>query len=195
MIAFLEGKFIFKSPANLIVDVNGVGYDVQISLTTYDKIQKMEQGRIFTFLKVSEDAQVLFGFFDEMEKSLFLQLISVSGVGAGTARMMLSGMGTKELAQCIINGQEKMLQAIKGIGAKTAQRIILELRDKLSKQDGFTINLTETKHNKPEQDALNALVSLGIARNIAAEAVSKAIKNNPDVSEVQQLIKLALKNI
>jgi holliday junction DNA helicase RuvA len=195
MIAFLEGKFIFKSPANLIVDVNGVGYDVQISLTTYDKIQKMEQGRIFTFLKVSEDAQVLFGFFDEMEKSLFLQLISVSGVGAGTARVMLSGMGTKELAQCIINGQEKMLQAIKGIGAKTAQRIILELRDKLSKQDGFTINLTETKHNKPEQDALNALVSLGIARNIAAEAVSKAIKNNPDVSEVQQLIKLALKNI
>jgi holliday junction DNA helicase RuvA len=195
MIAFLEGEFIFKSPANLIVNVGGVGYDVNISLTTFDKIQKMKSGRVHTYLKVSDDGQSLYGFFDEVEKSLFMHLISVSGVGAGTARMMLSGMPAGDLANTIINGQEKTLTAIKGIGSKTAQRIILELRDKLSKQDNFIPTLTGTHPTKPEQDALNALISLGIARNTAADAVSKAVKANPNIEQVQDLIKIALKNI
>ncbi len=195
MIAFLEGEFIHKSPTQIIINVNGMGYDVHISLNTYNKIKELNKGRLITYLKISEDAHTLFGFYEESEKSLFLQLISVSGVGATTARVMLSGMQTAELVQVIANGQEKHLQAVKGIGAKTAQRIILELKDKVSKIETFGSVLTT--ENKPTlgQDALNALVSLGIAKVTASDAVAKALKVEPDITEVQDLIKKALKNI
>jgi holliday junction DNA helicase RuvA len=195
MIAFLEGDFIPKSPTHLIINVNGVGYDVNISLNTYNKIKDLAKGRLLTFLKVSEDAHTLYGFYDEAERALFLQLISVSGVGATTARVMLSGMQASEIIQVIGSGNEKQLQAVKGIGAKTAQRIILELRDKVGKIESFDTVLTGANKPSVQVDALNALVSLGIAKNTANDAVTKALQSNPDINEVQQLIKEALKNI
>jgi holliday junction DNA helicase RuvA len=196
MIAFVEGQFIHKSPANTIVNVNGVGYDVQISIHTFDKIQNLTSGRLYTYLKISEDNHSLYGFFEEYEKSIFLNLISISGVGAGTARMMLSGMQASEIVQAIVNGDVKSLERIKGIGAKTAQRIVLELRDKLSKTDMPTASQAYGwAQNNIKTDTLNALMSLGIARPTAAAAIDKALKQQPDVQEVQALIKLALKNI
>jgi holliday junction DNA helicase RuvA len=196
MIAFLEGQFIHQSPANIIVNVGGVGYDVHISLHTFSKIQQLQQGRLLTYLRISENDHSIFGFFDDVEKNLFLHLISVSGVGASTARVMLSGAAPDELANAIAQGDEKMLERVKGIGAKTAKRIILELKDKVAKSDIISEGFNKLPKNNLQNDALNALVSLGIAKNTAAEAVKKAAKLLPeDTTDVQQLIKLALKNI
>ncbi len=195
MIAFLEGNFIHKSPANIIVVANGVGYDVNISLHTFSKIQSLDKGRIYTYLKISEDSHTLFGFFDEVEKSIFMQLISISGVGAGTARMMLSGMQPEEIMHAIGTGDVKSLEKVKGIGAKTAQRIVLELKDKVAKVDIIGGHQPTVPHNNLKQDALNALMSLGIAKATAEIAVSKAIHRNPEAAQVEILIKLALQNI
>jgi holliday junction DNA helicase RuvA len=195
MIAYLEGKFVHQSPANVIVDVNGVGYDVNISLTTFSKIQQLQKGRLLIYLRITENEHSLFGFYDDAEKTLFMHLISVSGVGASTARVMLSGMAPSELASAISHGDEKTLERVKGIGAKTAKRIILELRDKVTKSEITSEGFSSLPHNNLQNDALNALVSLGIARNTAAEAVRKAMKASPESEDVQALIKLALKNI
>src|SRR6476659_4629068 len=138
MIAFLKGNFLHKTPASVEVDVNGVGYDVQISLNTYSKILNLEQGTLYTHLLVREDAHILFGFFDAVEKEMFQQLIGVSGIGASTARVMLSYMKPEELARAIVSGDVRTLEGIKGIGKKTAERIVLELRDKLAKQSMVT---------------------------------------------------------
>ncbi len=133
MIAFLRGKFSFPSPAQAIIDVNGVGYEVQISLNTYSAIQQEKEGQLFTYLHITENAQTLFGFSTLEEKKLFLHLISVSGVGASTARMMLSGLAPDELMKAIVQNNVKQLEGIKGIGKKTAERLIVELKDKLTK--------------------------------------------------------------
>src|SRR5688572_19969637 len=133
MIAFLRGNLIFRSPAQVIVDVNGVGYELNISLNTYQLIQGKEIGQLHTYLHITENAQTLFGFAEAGEKELFLQLISVSGVGATTARMMLSGMKPEEIKKAIVQGNIKQLESIKGIGRKSAERLIVELRDKLGK--------------------------------------------------------------
>jgi holliday junction DNA helicase RuvA len=195
MIAFLEGLFIHLSPTNIIVNVNGVGYDVHISLHTFGKIQNLPKGRLLTYLRISENEHSLFGFYDDVEKQLFLHLISVSGVGASTARVMLSGATPAELANAIANGDEKTLERVKGIGAKTAKRIILELREKVAKSDVVQEGFSSLPQNNLQNDALNALVSLGIAKSAATEAVRKAIKAAPDTDNLQDIIKLALKNI
>ncbi len=195
MIAFVEGNFEQISPANVLVNVNGMGYDVQISLHTYDKIQKLQKGRLLTYLRITETEHSLFGFFEEAERVLFLQLISVSGVGASTARVMLSGMAPHELASTISNGDEKNLERVKGIGAKTAKRIILELKDKVAKTELNVGGFSNAPQNILQIDALHALISLGISKNAAAEAVKKAMAANSDVTDVQDIIKLALKNI
>src|SRR5215510_9144110 len=134
MFAFLDGKFVYKSPAFVHVDVNGVGYEVQISLNTYSHIQNLNKGILYTTLLIREDAHILYGFFDLAEKEMFHQLISVSGIGASTARMMLSYMKPDELAGAIIRADMRTLEGIKGVGKKTAERIVVELRDKLAKQ-------------------------------------------------------------
>jgi holliday junction DNA helicase RuvA len=195
MYAFLEGIFIPKTPTNIIVNVGGVGYDVQISLFTFDKIQSLEKGKLFIYQKVSEDSHTLFGFFDEKEKALFLQLISITGVGAGTARMMLSGMQPQEIVNAIANGDVKTLERVKGIGGKTAQRIVLELRDKIGKNEMLNGMEILTPHNNFKNDALNGLMNLGISKNVATEAVNKALKLEPTINDVQELLKKALKNI
>lgn len=194
MIAYLEGKFTYKTPAVVHVDVNGVGYEVQISLHTYSEIQQLEKGILYTHLLIREDAHVLFGFYNRAEKEMFLHLISVSGVGATTARMMLSYMKPEELARAIINGDTGTLEAIKGIGKKTAERLVLELKDKLAKQSP-EINISPLKNNTLHADALNALMALGIARNQADQAIKRVIQTSPSTTSVEDIIKKALKNV
>ena len=196
MIAFLRGHFVQVTPAKLMVDVGGVGYEVNISLHTYESISKKEAGQLHTYLHITENAQVLFGFHELQEKELFLHLISVSGVGASTARMMLSGMRPDEIIRAIVQGDARQLEAIKGIGKKSAERLVLELKDKLSKISmnnnplgGFSI----AKEN-PQQDAIQALIALGIQKAIAEKAVDKTIKMEGLDASLEVLIKLALKN-
>ncbi|MGN6490405.1 MAG: Holliday junction branch migration protein RuvA [Agriterribacter sp.] len=194
MIAFLTGNFVYKSPAVVHVDVQGVGYEVQISLNTYSKIQALEKGSLHTWLHIKEDAHTLYGFFDMAEKSLFTQLIGVNGVGTSTARMMLSSMQPDELAQAIVKGDTFALEKIKGIGKKSAERIVLELRDKLNKNNNIIIS-SAFKNNTLETDALNALIALGIARNAAENAVKKAASSAPSSENLETLIKTALQLI
>ena len=194
MIAFVRGKFIVKNPAQVIVDVNGVGYECHVSLNTYSAISNQESGQLFTYLHITENAQTLYGFSDTSEKELFSQLISVSGVGAATARMMLSGMRPDEIIKAIVQSNARQLESIKGIGRKTAERLVLELKDKLSKNLNEAI-LTSSVSNKIEIDALNALVSLGIPRPNAEKAVSAVIGNDNNNLILEDLIKKALKNI
>lgn len=193
MIAYLKGDFVHKSPAVVHVDVNGVGYEVQISLNTYSKIQNLEKGLLHTSLLIREDAHILYGFFDLAEKEMFQHLFSVSGIGASTARVMLSYMKPDELARAIVQGDTRTLEGIKGIGKKTAERMVLELRDKLAKNP-LESNISPMINNTLQQDALNALTALGIARQQAGQAIEKTIAANPNLS-VEELIKLALRTL
>lgn len=195
MIAFVRGNFVFKSPAQVIVDVNGVGYELQISLNTYTAIANNKSGQLATYLHITENGQTLFGFHDEREKELFLQLISVSGVGASTARMMLSGMKPDEIVKAIVQGNVKQLESIKGIGKKTAERLIVELKDKLSRVSTVNLEAFAPQSNTTEVDALNALTSLGIGRPLAEAALKKALKNAPPDAPLEELIRLSLKNM
>lgn len=194
MIAFITGNFVYKSPAVVHVDVHGVGYEVQISLNTYSKIQNLEKGSLYTWLNIKEDSHTLYGFFDMPEKNIFVQLISVNGIGTSTARMMLSAMQPDELAQAITTGDTYKLEKIKGIGKKSAERIVLELRDKMGRHMSETVS-SSLINNTLEQDALNALVALGIARNMAENAVKKASASAPSAETLETLIKKALQLI
>src|SRR5215469_862116 len=193
MIGFLKGDFVHKSPASVLIDVNGVGYEVQISLNTYSKIQNLDKGQLYTSLLVREDAHILYGFFEMSEKEMFLQLLNVSGIGASTARMMLSYMKPEELAKAIIHGEIRTLEGIKGIGKKTAERIVVELKDKLAKSPIET-NIAPLKHNTLHSDALNALLALGINRQAADQAIQKALVQEPDLP-LEALIKKALRTL
>jgi Holliday junction DNA helicase RuvA len=192
MIAFLRGSFIYKTPTVVHVEVNGVGYEVQVSLNTYSRIQHLDKGILQTYHQVREDGQTLYGFFDNVEKDMFIQLISVSGVGAATARMMLSSMKPEEIARAVLQGNARQLESIKGIGRKSAERIILELRDKIGKIIPET-NISTLINNTLEQDALNALVALGIARPVAEQAMKKALAVEPAPDKVEDIIKKVLK--
>lgn len=193
MIAFVRGNYVQKSPARVIVDVNGVGYDLQISLNTYDFISQKDSGLLYTYLHITENAQTLFGFADVKEKEMFLHLISISGVGAATARMMLSSMKPAEIAKFIASGSVSDLIRIKGIGKKTAEMLVVGLRDKLS---GFTaeINAASPTLNPQLTDAVTALVALGIGKPVAEKAVNKVLQNGSETS-LQDIIKQALKNL
>ena len=194
MIAFVRGNFIVRNPALVVVDVNGVGYECHISLNTYSAIDNKESGQLFTYLHLYENGQTLYGFAEQSEKDLFIQLISVSGVGAATARMMLSGMRPEEIIRAIVQGNARQLESVKGIGKKTAERLVLELKDKLSKQANEII-ISSTVNNRVEADALNALISLGIARQVAEQAIKKALSATPEILPLEELLKRALKNV
>ncbi len=191
MISYLKGTFVNKTPASVQVEVGGIGYEVQITLSTYSSIQNLDSGMLHTHLLVREDAHILFGFFDPKEKEMFQQLISVTGIGASTARVMLSYLKPGELARAIVQSDVKSLEAIKGIGKKSAERIILELRDKLSRQN-LEANISPMKNNTLHQDALNALAALGINRSAAEQALKKVISTSPDLP-VEELIKKTLR--
>ena len=192
MIAFVRGHFIAKTPANVIVDVNGVGYDLQISLHTYSIISNKESGQLLTYLHITENGQTLFGFAEAKEKELFLQLISVSGIGAATARMVLSGMKPAEIIKAVVQNNTKLLSSIKGIGKKTAERMVLELKDKFGKY-GLESPL-DVVDNSIETDAVNALSAVGIGRPAAETIIKKIILSSPDIS-LEDIIKQALKNL
>jgi Holliday junction DNA helicase RuvA len=192
MIAFVKGIFVKKTPSYVYVDVNGVGYEVQISLHTYTKIQDLTEGLLHTHLIVREDAHLLFGFSDLSEKEMFLHLIAISGIGSNTARVMLSYMKPEELSRAIIQGNSRLLETIKGIGRKTAERVVVELRDKLAKQPvDTTDNISTWKGNTLQSDALNALIALGINRQAADGAIQKVLEQDPEIG-VEGLIKKAL---
>lgn len=193
MIAYLKGDFVSKTPAVVQVDVNGVGYEVQISLHTYSRIQNLERGLLHTCLLVREDAHTIYGFFEPAEKEMFQQLLTVSGIGASTARVMLSYMKPADLARAITQGDTRTLEAIKGIGKKTAERMVLELREKLTKVTVDT-NIAPMIHNTLHHDALNALTALGINRQAASQAVEKALAAESDLP-VEELIKRALRTL
>jgi Holliday junction DNA helicase RuvA len=194
VIAFVRGKFAVKNPAQVVVDVNGVGYECQVSLNTYSAISNQESGQLYTYLHITENNQTLYGFSEPSEKELFTQLISVSGVGAATARMMLSGLKPDEIIKAIVQSNARLLESVKGIGRKTAERLVLELKDKLSKNLNDSI-LTSSVTNKVENDALTALISLGIPRPNAEKAIKNVIEANDSNIQLEELIKKALKNI
>ena len=193
MIAYLKGEFVYKSPAVIHIDVNGVGYEVQISLNTFSKIQNLDKGILHTCLLIREDAHILYGFFDKAEKEMFLLLIGVSGIGSSTARVMLSYMKPDDISRAILHGDSKTLEAVKGIGKKTAERLVIELRDKVGKQTPES-NISPLKYNTLHADALNALLALGINRQAADQAIQKAMATAPGVP-VEELIKIALRTL
>jgi Holliday junction DNA helicase RuvA len=197
MIAYIKGEIAFKSPTYVIVETGGIGYKINISLNTYAQIEKSERVKLLTHFYVKEDQQTLYGFAEMIEKQLFIHLISVSGIGPSTARLMLSGMSPDELRSAIIGEDLVAFKKVKGVGPKTAKRLILDLKDKLIKEsgeDGLTaMNATTTSGNTLRQEALSALVALGYVKIQAQKALNKALQANPNTDSVEKLIKLALK--
>ncbi len=191
MYDYLSGKLVEKNPTYVIIDVVGVGYLVNISLTTFSKIKDKENLKIFTYFVVREDAQILFGFADKNERLLFTYLISVSGVGANTARLILSSLTTEETFDAIVQSKINVLQGVKGIGGKTAQRIIIDLKDKLIKS-GIELEKIDENHNTIKEEALSGLLILGFNKLSAEKVIDKALKDE-NIVDVEGLIKEALK--
>lgn len=194
MYAYIDGKLVFKCPAYVVIDAGGVGYHINISLNTYALLGTGERCKLFTWLHVKEDAHTLYGFAEEGERRLFLHLISISGIGPNTGRMMLSSITPDEIQTAIINGNVALIQRIKGIGPKSAQRIILELQDKLRKEGPDTLTVVPINRTVKDE-ALSALVMLGFARNAAEKVLEQEVNRNTGVLTVEQLIKLALKSL
>lgn len=198
MIAYLNGKIVYKSPTHIIMDMGGFGYLVKISLNTYAKIQHLDQCLLHTSLIVKSENQSvsgfdLYGFADELEKDIFEKMISVSGVGAATARMMLSSFKPEEVQHAILTENEAMIQSVKGIGPKSAKRIILELKDKIGKVSGDVI-ISTPAHNTSRDEALNALIALGFTKVAVEKTVTKILSSNPSIT-VEGLIKESLKQL
>lgn len=193
MINFLKGKLAEKSPTQIVVECNGVGYEVNISLYTYGKLPNNEAIKIYTYLQVREDAQVLYGFMDKSEREVFTKLISVSGIGASTARMMFSSLSPEEVVDAIANADVETIKSVKGIGLKTAQRVIVDLKDKITKVE-HTNEVLAFESNTNKQEALSALVTLGYSKKQAEKSVQKIVKDNPEAT-IEQIIKTALKNL
>ncbi|MDR2907224.1 MAG: Holliday junction branch migration protein RuvA [Bacteroidales bacterium] len=194
MFAYIEGKISELTPTYVVVDCGGVGYLIHISLHTYSAIKDSERAKILTHHIVREDAQLLYGFSSEPERKLFLHLISVSGVGANTARMMQSAMSPQELTDAILSGNANKIQSVKGIGAKTAQRVIVDLRDRIAKEDWGTNFATAetTLQGTAKDEALSALVMLGFNRVAAEKVLLNILKINSNLS-AELLIKEALR--
>ncbi len=193
MIAHLQGKLVEKTPTEVIIDCNGVGYHVNISLHTYSLLPASDSIKLFTYLQIKEDSHTLFGFVEKSEREIFKMLLSVSGIGASIARTMLSSLEPKQIIHAIASADVVTIQSIKGIGSKTAQRAILDLKDKVLKlYDLDEVSMSQSNTNKDE--ALSALEVLGFIRKSAERVVERIVKENPDAT-VENIIKLALKNL
>jgi len=193
MITHLKGKLVEKSPTNVVIEVNGIGYWVNISLTTFSQIPDNENIKLFTHLQIKEDSHSLYGFYSKKERDIFRLLISVSGVGTSTARTMLSSLNPNQVVEAISSNNVSIVQSVKGIGSKTAQRLIIELKDKILK----IYDLDETyvnSNNTTREEALSALEVLGINKKSSERLVDNIIKENQDIS-VEEIIKETLKNI
>ena len=193
MIAHLQGKLVEKSPTHIIIDCGGVGYHVNISLHTYSLLPLTDFIKLFTHLQIKEDSHTIFGFVEKSEREIFKLLLSVSGIGASIARTMLSSLDPKQITNAIASGDVNTIQSIKGIGSKTAQRVILDLKEKVLKlYDLDEVSMSQNNTNRDE--ALSALEVLGFIRKASERVVEKIVKENPD-SSVESIIKLALKNL
>jgi Holliday junction DNA helicase RuvA len=194
MYAYINGKLVFKCPTYVVIDAGGIGYHINISLNTYAELEEKEDCKLYTWLHVKEDAHTLYGFFEEGERRLFLHLISVSGIGPNTGRMILSSITPSEIQTAIVKGDVPLIQRIKGIGPKSAQRMILELQDKLKKEGPDSL-ISMPVHNTAKDEALSALVMLGFNKNIAEKVLESAIKASVENLSVEALIKIALKSL
>lgn len=194
MYAYLEGKLAGLNPAIAVVDCNGVAYELQISLHTYSKIKDSEHCKLLTHLVVREDAQILFGFADEEERKMFRHLISVSGVGANTARMILSSLGPDEVFSAIRGNDITRLQSIKGIGTKSAQRIVVDLSDKI-KKEGIMSDILPDPNNRNREEALSALSMLGFNKAASTKVVDKVLQDEGFGISVEELVKKALQRL
>lgn len=194
MIAYLKGKLVHKEPTFVVIDVNGIGYQVSISLHTFSEIKDREDLKLATHLHVREDAQILYGFASEAEKQMFQYLISVNGVGPNTALVVLSYLPPTELKEAIVREDAAALQAVKGIGGKTALRLILELRDKLKKDAWEETGKASPAYNTMRHEALTALVTLGIAKASAEKSIDTVLKKSGNTISLEELVKQALKN-
>lgn len=193
MIAHLQGKLVEKTPTQVVIDCGGVGYHVNISLHTYSLLPKTDFIKLFTHLQIKEDAHTLFGFVEKSEREIFKMLLSVSGIGASIARTMLSSIDPKQIINAIASGDVVTIQSIKGIGTKTAQRVILDLKEKVLKlYDLDEVSMSQSNTNRDE--ALSALEVLGFVRKTSEKIVEKIVKEDPDAS-VESIIKKALKNL
>lgn len=195
MINYLEGKLVIKDPTYVVVDINGLGYEAKISLITYAAIKALDKTRLYTHLHIKEDAHTLYGFSELSEKRRFLDLISISGVGPSTGLMILSSLSPEELQHAIINEDVKTIQSVKGIGLKGAQRIVLELKDKMKKEGLLEkgLEIVPQPGNTLRNEALSALTTLGIAKPAAEKSIDIILKQHGQQIKLEELIKLALK--
>ena len=196
MIAYVNGTVTYKDPAYAIIDVNGIGYEIRISLQTYTSLPDNGQRcKLVTYLNIREDAHILYGFWALDEKKLFLDLVGISGIGPSTALVMLSSLSSNEIRQGIVNEDLRLIQSIKGIGSKTAQRVILELKDKIRKEEFVTTDnkTISGQQNSVRGEALAALITLGIPKATAEKSLDVIIKREGQELGVEQLIKLALR--
>lgn len=193
MIAHIQGKLVEKTPTDVVIDCNGVGYHINISLHTYSLLPNTDFVKLFTHLIIKEDAHTLYGFMEKSEREIFKMLLLVSGIGAGIARTMLSSLEPKQIIQALASGDVATIQSIKGIGSKTAQRAILDLKDKVLKiYDLDEVSISQ--HNTNRDEALSALEVLGFVRKASEKIVDKVINENPNAT-VEVIIKQALKNL
>lgn len=195
MIAYLSGSITYKSPTYIYVECHGVGYHVNISLHTYSKIESLERVKIYTYMHVKEDDQSLYGFFDTEERSLFALLISVSGIGPNTARVMLSYLNPEEIKSAIVHENVVALNKIKGIGPKTAKRIILDLKDKVIKESGDQPILVSNYDNTIKDEALSALIALGFPKTSVEKQLNSVLSKQSEINQVEDLIKMVLKQM
>ena len=193
MIAHIQGKLVEKTPTEVVIDCNGVGYHINISLHTYSLLPNTDFVKLFTHLIIKEDAHTLYGFVEKSEREIFKMLLLVSGIGAGIARTMLSSLEPKQIIQALASGDVAAIQSIKGIGLKTAQRAILDLKDKVLKIYDID-ELSISQHNTNRDEALSALEVLGFVRKASEKIVDKVLSENPNVT-VEVIIKQALKNL
>ena len=200
MISFIKGKKLEIDPTKIIIDVNGIGYELKISLRTYSEIKENSVVTLFTHLQVKEDSHTLFGFYDKSERKTFLSLLSISGVGPSTAIMILSSLSSSELNSAIISSDVLTIKSVKGIGLKTAERIILELKDKILKNlnQKNSNNFLVERDNTIKNEALSALSSLGISKNVVNNHIDRVLDTNNNISLedlIREVLKLSLIHI
>lgn len=193
MITHIQGRLVEKNPTNVVIDCNGVGYSINISLHTFSQLPPDEYAKLYTHLQVREDSHTLYGFSSLIEREIFRLLISVSGVGASIARTMLSSLSPEQVMEAIAHNDLVTIQSVKGIGSKTAQRVVLDLKDKILKVYSLD-EVSTTSSNTNKNEALSALETLGFARKQAEKVCNTIVKQNPEAS-VEMIIKLALKNL
>lgn len=193
MISYVKGLIALKTPTYVVVEAGGLGYHINISLNTYSKIEKLEHVKLLTYLQVREDSHTLYGFAEEGERDIFVKLISVSGIGTNTARVLLSSMQPEEVRAAIVGENVSAFKKVKGVGPKTAKRIILDLKDKVLKDSGENALTLPVQNNTIREEALHGLVGLGFNKIMVQKTLNKLLKEQPGLNNVEALIKAALK--